>query len=51
MGGGDDVSEDADKFKVILNFMRENGNNGVLLNKILVWVEIQSSMTAGDIWV
>ena len=46
---GDDVADMAEKFKGILNFLSENGKNGVLLNKILVWTEIQSSMTVGDI--
>ena len=41
----------AEKFKGILNFLSKNGKNGVLLNKVLVWTEIQSSMTVGDIWI
>ena len=48
---GDGMTDLPDKFKNVFNFLTENGDNGVLLNKILVWIEIQSSMTVGDLWI
>ena len=48
---GDDVKDDGEKFKGILNFLSKTGSNGVLLNKVLVWVDIQNSMTSSDLWI
>ena len=50
--GDDDVTDNVEeKFKGIMNFLKVSGSNGVLLNKILVWVDIQSSMTTSDTWI
>ena len=48
---GDDGKDDGEKFKGIINFLNNSGFNGVLLNKVLVWVDIQNSMTSSDLWI
>ena len=48
---GDDGKDDGEKFKGIINFLNNSGSNGVLLKKVLVWVDIQNSMTSSDLWI